>query len=104
MMMFASILIPLILSTLHLVVNRRNIIEQNNFSRTRKYATITLCWIASLLNPIILDAYYQELKEEVRRHTQNHDIRAMTILKRCRKVKNQIVTFHKIELGYFHSL
>ena len=102
MMMFASILIPLILSTLHLVVNRRNIIEENNFSRTRKYATITLCWIASILNPIILEVYYQELKEEVRRLTQIRDIRAMTILKRCKKIKNQIVTFHKIELGYFY--
>ena len=104
MMMFASILVPPFFSTLHLVVNRRNIIEEKSFSRTRKYATITLCWFASFLNPIILDAYYQELKEELRRLTQNRDIHALTILKKCRKIKNQMVTFHKIELGYFYSL
>ena len=97
--MFSSILIPLVLSTLHLVVNRRKIINEENFSKSRKYLTIALCWIASFLNPIILDAYYQELKEDVRKLSRNHDICTMTTIRRCRNVKNQIVTFHKIELG-----
>ena len=97
--MFSSILIPLFLSTLHLIVNRRKIIDEENFSRTRKYVTIVLCFIASFLNPIILDAYYHELKEDVRKLAQNHDIGAMTILRKCRNIKNQIVTFHKTELG-----
>jgi len=98
--MFSSVIVPLFLSTLHLVVNRKKIIEEEEtFSRTRKYLTITLCWIASFLNPIILDAYYQELKEDVRKLTENHDIRAMTTIRKCRKIKNQIVTFHKTELG-----
>ncbi len=87
------------MSTLYLVVNRRKIVDENNFTRTRKYVTITLCVFASFLNPIILDAYYHELKEDVRKLTQNHDIRAITTLKKCRKIKNHIVTFHKIELG-----
>ena len=98
--MFSSVIVPLFLSTLHLVVNRKKIIEEEDtFSRTRKYLTITLCWIASFLNPIILDAYYQELKEDVRKLTENHDIRAMALMRKCRKIKNQIVTFHKTELG-----
>merc|ERR1711911_349316 len=97
--MFSSVVVPLVLSTLHLVVNRKKIIEEHKFSRIRKYLTITLCWIASFLNPIILDAYYQELKEDVRKLTENHDIRAMTTIRKCRKIKNQIVTFHKTELG-----
>ena len=74
-------------------------IDEKNFSRTKKYITISLCWIASFLNPIILDAYYHELKEDVRKLTQNHNIRAMTLLRKCNKIKNQILTFHKIELG-----
>ena len=98
--MFSSILIPLFLSTLHLIVNRRKIIDEENFSRTRKYITIVLCFITSFLNPIILDAYYHELKEDVRKLTQNHDIRAMPILRKCRNIKNQIVSFHKTELGH----
>ena len=97
--MFSSILIPLFLSTLNLIVNRRKIIDEEKFSRSRKYITIILCFIASFLNPIILDAYYHELKEDVRKLTQNHDIRAITILRKCRNIKTQIVTFHKTELG-----
>ena len=99
--MFSSILIPLFMSTLHLIVNRRKIIDEENFSRTRKYVTIMLCFIASFLNPIILDAYYHELKEDIRKLTQNHDIRAMAILSKCRSIKNQTVTFHKTELGQY---
>ena len=97
--MFLSILIPLLLSTLHLIVNRRKIIDEENFSRKRKYITIILCFLASFLNPIILDAYYHELKEDIRKLTQNHDIRAMPIMRKCRNIKNQIVAFHKTELG-----
>ena len=97
--MFSSVVVPLVLSTLHLVVNRNKVLEQQTFSSRRKYLTITLCWIASFLNPIILDVYYQELKEDVRKLTQNHNIRAMTVLRKCNKIKNQILTFHKIELG-----
>ena len=100
--MFSSILIPLFMSTLHLIVNRRKMIDENNFTRTRKYITITLCWMASFLNPIILDAYYHELKEDVRKLTQNYNIQAMTLLRKCKKIKNQIVTFHKLELGKYH--
>ena len=74
-------------------------IDDNNFSKTRKYVTISLCCIASFLNPIILDAYYHELKEDVRKLMQNQNIRAMTLLKKCQKIRNQILTFHKIELG-----
>ena len=100
-MMFSSILIPLFLSTLHLIVNRRKIINEENFSRTRKYGTIMLCFIFSFLNPIIMQAYYDELKEDIRKMSQNHDIRAMTILRKSRKIKNQIVTFRKTELGEY---
>ena len=99
--MFSSILIPLFLSTLHLIVNKRKIIDEKNLSRTRKYVTIILCFMASFLNPIILDAYYHELKEDIRKLTQNHDIRVMTILRKCRNIKNQILTFHKTELGQY---
>ena len=99
--MFSSILFPLFLSTLNLLVNRRKIIDEENLSRTRKYVTIILCFMASFLNPIILDAYYHELKEDIRKLTQNHDIRVMTILRKCRNIKNQILTFHKTELGQY---
>ena len=102
--MFSSVLIPIFFSTLHLIVNRRKIINEESFSRTRKYVTIMLCFIASFLNPIILDAYYHELKEDIRKLTQNHDIRAMTILRKCRNIKNQIVTFHKTELGQYVNI
>ena len=102
--MFSSILIPLLLSTFHLIVNRKKVINEDNFSKLGKCLTIALCWIASFLNPIILDVYYQELKEDVRRLTQNHDIRAIPMIRKCRNIKYQMVTFHKIELGKIRLL
>ena len=99
MTMFLSVLIPLLFSTLNLIINRKKVINESNFSKSRKYLTMTVCLIASFLNPIILDAYYQELKEDVRKLSENHDIRVMTTLRKCRNIKNQIVTFHKTELG-----
>ena len=99
MLMFGSILIPLFLSTLHLVVNRRKIFTEKNLSRTKKYVIISLLWILSFLNPIILDAYYQELKEDVRNMTQNYIDEAMTTVRKCRNIKKEIIQFHKIELG-----
>ena len=99
MLMFGSIIIPIFLSTLHLVVNRKNIIEESNFSRMRKYITISFFWIISFLNPIILDAYYHELKEDVRKMTEQYNDGAMKIQKRCNNIKKEAVQFHKIELG-----
>ena len=99
MLLFGSILIPFFLSTLHLVVNRGKIFEEKNFSITKKYITLSLLWILSFLNPIILDAYHQESKEDVRKMTQNNNIKAMTTLRKCRNIKKEIVQFHKIELG-----
>ena len=99
MLLFGSIIIPLFLSTLHLVVNRKKIITESNTSRMRKYITIILCWILSLLNPIILNAYYHELKEDVRKMTQNYNTDVIRIQKKCRNIKKEVVQFHKIELG-----
>ena len=99
MLMFLSILIPLFLSTLHLVVNRGKFYKENNFSRTRKYITLSLLWILSFLNPIILDAYYNELKEDVRKMTEDFNNKAITTMRKCRNIKKEIVQFHKIELG-----
>ena len=99
MLMFVSILGPLFLSTLHLVVNRRQIFQEIIFSRARKYIALSLLWILSFLNPIILDAYYHELKEDVRKMSQSYDDEAMRALRKCRKIKKEIVQFQKIELG-----
>ena len=99
MLMFGSVIIPLFLSTLHLVVNRKKIIRESNSSRMRKYITIILCWSLSFLNPIILDAYYQELKEDVRKMTENYNDDAMKVQKKCKSIKKEAVKFHKIELG-----
>ena len=99
MLMFGSILIPLLLSTLHLIVNRRKIFKEKHFSRTRKCIILSFCWILSFFNPIILDAYYQELKEEVRIMTQNYNVEAMTTVRKCRNIKKEMVQFYKIELG-----
>ena len=100
MLMFGSIIIPLFLSTLHLVVNRKKLIKESNFSRRRKYITIILCWILSFLNPIILDAYYHELKDDFRKMTKNYNDEAMKVQQKSRNIKKEAVQFFKIELGH----
>ena len=99
MLLFESILIPIFLSTLHLVINRNQLFKEGNISRMRKYLIIALCWILSFLNPIILDAYYHELKEDIRKMTQNYNTDAMSVVRKSRKIKKEVVQFHKIELG-----
>ena len=99
LLMFGSIVIPVFLSTLHLVVNRKLLIEEKNLTRVQKYFCIVMCWFCSFLNPIILDAYYHELKEDVRKMTQKYDTDAIRLSKKCRNIKREVVQFHKIELG-----
>ena len=65
----------------------------------RKYLRISLCWILSFMNPIILDAYFHELKEDIRKMTQNYNTDAMEVIRNSRNIKKEVVQFHKIELG-----
>ena len=102
-MMFGSIVIPVFLSTLHLIVNRKLLIEEENLSSVKKCFFIVMCWFCSFLNPIILDAYYHELKEDVRKMAQKYDTEAISLLKKCRNIKREVVQFHKIELGENNS-
>ena len=60
---------------------------------------MSLLWILSFLNPIILDAYYNELKEDVRKMTEDFNNKAIATMRKCRNIKKEIIKFHKIELG-----
>ena len=98
-LLIGSIVVPVFLSTLHLIVNRNLLINKGNFTRLRKYFLIVLCWFCSFFNPVILDAYYHELKEDVRKMTQNKNFDAIRVLRKCRNIRREVVEFHKIELG-----
>lgn len=100
--MFFSITGPLILSTLHLAVNNPSMIvrsDGNNVSTIRRVLTMGLCFLLSVVNPIILESYYEEKKEEARKLIQIYSKDAIVAIKKCRKIKQQAVEFLRIELG-----
>ena len=98
-LLIGSIVVPVFLSTLHLIVNGQLLFNEGNISRLRKYLLIVLCWICSFFNPVILLAYYHELKEDVRKMTQSENANAIGVLRKCRNMKREVIQFHKIELG-----
>ena len=98
-LLIGSIVVPVFLSTLHLIVNRNLLINKGNITRLRKYLLIALCWFFSFFNPIILNVYYHELKEDVRKMAENYNTDAIGVLRKCRNIRRENVEFHKIELG-----
>ena len=100
--MFTSIVGPLILSTLHLAVNNPSMIvrsDGNNASTMRRVLPMVLCFLLSAANPIFLESYYEEKKDEARKLFQNYNKDAIDAMKKCRKIKQQAVEFLRIELG-----
>ena len=98
-LLIGSIVVPVFLSTLHLIVNRSLLINEGNLTRLRMNLLIVLCWFSSFFNPVILDAYYHELMEDVRKMTQNYDTDATRVMRKCRNIKREVAQFYKIELG-----
>ena len=98
-LLIGSIVIPVFLSTLHLIVNIKLLINDGNVTKLRKYLLIVICWFCSFFNPVILFAYYHELKEDVRKMTQKENTDAIGKLRTSRNFKKEVIQFHKIELG-----
>ena len=100
--MFLSILLPMLLSSLHLAVNNFNMFYEpsnKNISKMRKYLLMTLLFLLSPINPVILESRLLDTAEEARRLAQNYNIEAVQKKTKCRQIKKQITKFGKIELG-----
>ena len=51
-LLICSIVIPVFLSTLHLIVNRKLLIIDRNITRLRRYLLILLCWSAGCVRSL----------------------------------------------------
>ena len=101
--MLSSIIVPAILSSIHLAVNNPFMIVRSDGKESSKMPRCmakVLSFLLSAANPIFLQLYYDEKKEEARRLIQNSNIEAIRVLQQCRKIKKQAMEFLKIALGY----
>ena len=102
--MFLSILLPMLLSSLHLAVNNFSMFyDQSNktISKVRKYLLMTLLFILSPINPVILESRLLDTAEEARKLAQNYNILAVQKKTKSRQIKKQITRFGRIELGRY---
>ena len=98
MVMWASIIYPLLACTLHLVLSNPFLLF--NFDVSRSIAVI-LCLMFWILNPVLLRYCYESAKEKSRKMIKKYSQNDSTILFRIEEkvIKTCLVQFHKIELG-----
>ena len=103
MVMFASIFLPMILGTLQLI-NAQVVDEyilKKDSNKIRKSIVAGLFFLFSPFHPIILYTLQHHKKEKARKLAQQYKIGAVKIMKKCKSIKKQLVTFLKIELGRY---
>ena len=86
--MFASIAIPMGISTLHLAVNNLNMFlpETNNLSPIRRNLLKTTFLILLFpLVPVFLETHYLEIAERARTMAQSYNIKAVREKLQCQK-------------------
>ena len=99
---FASILVPLLMSSIHLAISHPFLIfDVMKIKRKSKWLATLLCFLLTLLNPILLLNSYEIVQEKARKMVKrnNFDMGVIDLLKKCRMVKIQLVDFLRIELG-----
>ena len=99
MVQMASIILPLIASSLHLAINNPNLIL--DLRGVRRSVVFVIHLGCSFLIPVLLIHRYEASKEKIRKLAKRNgrDIRVPVWVQKCRIIKSQIVEFFKIELG-----
>ena len=98
--MFGSICIPMILSSVQLI-NSKAVTHYHLkcSSRMKSFLKTGLFFLLAPFHPIILDALQHQKMEKARKWAENYNIHAPEIMKQCRSLTRQLATFIKIELG-----
>ena len=94
-LMGSSILIPLLMSSIHLATNNTSLIWKS----TSKQKSVFLCFFFMALNPILLKHVHEQAKESMRKLVKYYDHDVVKAMKNCNKIKVQAVKFQKIKLG-----
>ena len=103
--MFASIVLPMLLGSLHLAVNNFNMFydaSSKSISTLRRCLVTMLLFLLSPIIPVILESRFLDTAKEARKLAQNYNLEAVQKKSQCRKVKKQILRFKKIELGKYN--
>ena len=98
--MFGSIFIPMILSSVQLMNSKA--VAHYNLKCSSKIKTILKTggfFLLAPFHPIILDKIQHQKMEKARKWAENYNLHAPEILKQCRSLTRQLATFIKIELG-----
>ena len=101
---FASVVIPIILATLHLAIHNPFMIfyimpAETIKSRMKKTAMTLLCCLLSFLNPVLLLNAYEGAKDKTKSMAKSMNAELFQQMENLKKIKTQWVTFIKIELG-----
>ena len=100
--MIFSISMPLLLSGLHLAANNPYILWKS-FFRSDSYVSKRImemtCVGMSFLNPVLLANAFEQAKESTRKLAKFCDYGIIDGMKNCRRLKMQLVKYHRIELG-----
>ena len=101
---FASLVIPIFFATLHLAIHNPFMIfyiqpPETINSRMKKTVMTLLCCLLSFLNPILLVNAYEGAKEKTKSMAKSMNAELVQQLEYVKNIKNQWITFIKIELG-----
>ena len=102
MTMGLSILLPMLLSSIHLGVNNWNMLvdaQQSKVTKIRKYLITPFKIIFFPFHPVFLENLYIKTEEQARMMAQKSDIRAVQLKYQCRKIRMQLASLFRIELG-----
>ena len=99
--MFCSVLVPLMLSSLHLAVNNPLMIWRlrNKGSQRLSISIKILTFLCFWLNPILLTNVLENAKEATIYFGKHFDYGVIRSLERYREIKLQLIEFLRIELS-----
>ena len=102
MVMVATIVSPLVASSLHLVHNNPFLLFNFDVSRS---VVVLLCFFCWVLNPVLLRHRYGAAKEKSRRMIKSdfQNLKTLSFRMEERVKKTHLVQFNKIELGKFYN-
>ena len=101
LIMASSIIIPLLLSSIHLVVNNLNLMRKfyGRVGSTSTFAKTVFCILYAPITPILITNSLESATESTRKLIRFYDHGIENALRKCMKMKIQLLKFLKIELG-----
>ena len=96
-----TIIIPILISSIHLAINNPGIVFDKFDEKDPKKLLVMRIGIIllSFLNPVLIIKAYESMKQKIKQMLSEDHPDALEMLTKCKKVKKQYVDFIRIELG-----